>query len=426
MQQFKNSLKIKISGILFIILISACVTQKQPGAKTGASKYNPASFVLHPKFKIFHESDEYTKLYLKLFTNELRFSSANKERVNKAVIKINYKITETIRGTHILDSAQTTINVKKKESQTSIVSFFKINKIDLEQYFIEINLVDVYANKKSQSFIRVNNAEDDNSQYYLSLIKKNMKPEFEEYFHRSDSMIIKYKRSGIKKMHITHYNDNIKIAEKPFVSADQQSLRLNEDSSWTVPADQNKIKFNASKPGIYIIRADSTKLRGLMKVNFKNSYPLIIRSDNLIEILQYLLTDNEYEKMKSSGNKKLSVDNFWIRSTGSTERARELIKIWYNRATYSNYYFTSYKEGWKTDRGMIYMVFGPPNDIQHFDDAEKWIYTNTQDNKSLELIFIQQLNSISNNDFTLIRENKYESVWSNATKKWRSGRVYHY
>lgn len=424
MQKFNNI--IKITSILILILTAACATQKQPGTKTSASKYNPASYVLHPKFKVFHESDKYTKLYLKLYTKELRFSSANKERINQAVIKVNYKITEKIRGTNILDSAQTTIKVKKTENQTSLISFFKITKTNLDQYFIEVNLVDVYGNKKSQSYIRVNNAEDGNSQYYLSLIKKNMKPEFEEYFHRSDSMIIRHKSSGLKKMHITHYKTDFKPAGKPFSTTDQQSLKLGKDSSWSVPVTYNKTEFSVSKPGIYIIRADSTKLRGLMKVNFKNAYPLITKSDELIESLQYLLKESEYEKMKKSENKKLSVDNFWMKTTGNSERARELLKIWYNRATYSNYYFTSYKKGWKTDRGMIYMVFGPPDDIQHFDDAEKWIYRNTKEDKSIELIFIQQLNSISCNDFTLIRENKYEPIWSNAVKKWRVGMVYRY
>lgn len=412
--------------IIFIIFTSACVTQKQLGTKTSASKYNPISHVLHPKYKVFHESEESTKLYLKLFTKELRFSSANKERINQAVIKVNYKITETIRGTHIIDSAQTIIRIKKTAGQTSLISFFKLKKIVSDQYFIEINLTDVYGNKKSQSYIRVNNSKDDNSQYYLSLIKKNMKPEFEEYFRISDSIIIRHKKLSSKKMYISYYKNNFKPADKPFSSTDRQSFRLEKDSSWVIPAEFNRAEFYASKPGIYIIRADSLKLKGILKVNFKNSYPLITRSDNLIETLQYLLKKSEYEKMKKSENKKLSVDNFWIKITGNSERAKELLKIWYNRATYSNYYFTSYKEGWKTDRGMIYMVLGPPDDIQHFDDAEKWIYRNNKEDKSIELIFIQQLNSISVNDFTLMRENKYEPVWSNAIKSWRSGAVYHY
>ena len=115
--------------IISLIILTTCTTQKPPGTKTSASKYNPASYVLHPKFKVFHESDEYTKLYLKLFTKELRFSSANKDRINQAVIKVRYKITETIRGKNIIDSAQTTVNVKKTEGQTSIISFFKIKNL---------------------------------------------------------------------------------------------------------------------------------------------------------------------------------------------------------------------------------------------------------------------------------------------------------
>ena len=42
----------------------------------------------------------------------------------------------------------------------------------------------------------------------------------------------------------------------------------------------------------------------------------------------------------------------------SLERAKELIKNYYGRLQHANLFFTSYLEGWKTDRGMIFMIFG--------------------------------------------------------------------
>jgi len=418
----RTSVALILSGLIFMF---SCVTQKQPGTKTSALKYNPSGFVLHPKFKVFHESNQNTKLYLKLFTDELRFSSANKDRIKQSLIKVNYKITNTIRSKDVIDSAQTVITLKYIEGQTSMVSFFKIKRPPLEEYFIEVNLSDVYSNRKSQSFIRVDNSEENNSQNYISLIKKNLKPVFNEYFKSNDTMLIKYKDQLINKLYVSYYNEIFEPAEKPYVTVNQQTFKLKADSVWTVDV-QNNAEFKASKDGLYIIRADSTQLKGIMKVKFKNSYPLISRSSELIETLRYLLRDNEYEKLKSSDNKKLSIDNYWISIAGNSEKAGELIKIWYNRATYSNFYFTSYKEGWKTDRGIIYMVIGPPDDIQHFNDAEKWIYINTKEDKKAEFIFVQQFNSISNNDFTLIRDNKYEPIWSKALRSWRSGIVFNY
>ncbi len=421
-------MKTKIIFILILaILFSSCVTQKSvEKAETGASRYNPSSFVLHPQFKMFHETESYSKLYVKLFTKELRFSSTNEQRINQAIVKVNYKITSSILSKTIIDSSQTSITIKKIVGQTSVISFFKIRDIDLDQYLIEINLIDLYGNKKSQSFIRVNKSNDGNEQYYLSLKVKNNKPLFNEYFKRSDTLFIKNKDTNIKKMSVAYFKPDRNNAEKPFVSKKQEQFNLKQDSIWDIPIKTWNAKFSSTKPGIYIIRADSVKIRGLLKVQFNNAYPMITNSENMLDALQYLLKDEEIKTMQNSVNKKLSIDNFWIKTTGSKERARELIKIWYNRATYSNYYFTSYKEGRKTDRGMIYTVFGPPDDIKYFDDAEKWIYINTKEDTKLDFIFVKQDNSISNNDYSLIRESRYEVYWNKSIKSWRAGKIYRY
>jgi len=418
--------KQRILFILSIIIISSsCVTKQVPQkTKTGASKYNPSSYVLHPQFKVFHEENNYSKLYFKIYTKELRFSSANENRTNQAIIKVSYKITPSIRSNEIIDSAKTSLIIKKIKKQTSIISFFKIKDIDLDQYLIEINLFDLYGNKKSQSYIRVNKSDDGNEQYYLSFIGKNQKPVFTEFFKPSDTLYIKTKKKNTLEMSVIHYNSNFKIANKPYDSEKQDTLKIKKDTSWKIHTSFQKSKFYSNKTGIYIIRADSTKVRGIMKVQFNNAYPLISKSDDMVEALAYILDDEELQIFRNSKNKKLSLDNFWIKTSKNKERAKELIKIWYNRATYSNYYFTSYKKGIKTDRGMIYTVIGPPDNIQYFDDAEKWIYTNTKNISKLEFIFVKQANSISNNDYTLIREGKYEAMWVRAIKTWRSGKVY--
>ncbi|MCD6557134.1 MAG: GWxTD domain-containing protein [Bacteroidales bacterium] len=412
--------------VIFILFFASCLTQKPQRTKTSASEYNPASFVLHPQFKLFHVSDSYSKLYLKLFTNELRFSSANEDRVNQAIIKIKYIIKPSVKNNTVLDSSQTTLKIKKTENQTSIISFFKIKNIKQEHYIIEIKMVDTYANKKSHSFIRVNNSDDDNEQYYFSLKVKNKKPVFTQYFRLSDSLIIMHKNTLINKIQIKHFKNNFSEAVKPSDTQEQNSLRLKADTSWHENAVFGKIPFKVKKRGIYLIKADTFKHKGMLKVNFSNTYPLLTKSSELVKATKYLTSDEEYSRMMQSDNKKLSIDNFWLQAVKNKERAREILKIWYNRATYANYYFTSYKEGWKTDRGMIYMVYGPPDDIKNFDDAEKWIYINSKEDQKLEFIFVIPEQAISKNDFILLRDAKYITSWNRAVKSWRSGTVYHY
>lgn len=414
--------------IVFFLSLAACVTQQDiiPGGLiVNSSKYNPSSYVLHPKFKVFHENETSSKLYIKLYTNELRFSSANKERINKALIRVEYKIKESLSSNDIIDSSRTRISIKKAEGQTSIVSFFKIKDISIDQYYIEIFVIDVYSNKKSISYIKVNKTDDDNYQYYFTVFEENLKPEFDEYFTKRDTFLIKHYKNDLKKMHVSYFNTDFKPAERPNIEY-EENLNLSKDTGWYLEKIEDKFLFSGNKPGIYILRADSSKIKGIMKVLFKDDYPLVSRSYQLTESLYYLLSKEEYSKLINTDNLKLSADNFWLNTTKNKERASEILKIWYTRASYSNYYFTSYKEGWKTDRGMIYMVFGPPDNMKTSDEGEIWTYTNSKEEKTLKFSFIRNHNSFSDNSYILVRNPNYVSDWSKAVKSWKSGVIYNF
>lgn len=55
---------------------------------------------------------------------------------------------------------------------------------------------------------------------------------------------------------------------------------------------------------------------------------------------------------------------------------------YYRRVRYANKEFTQYKDGWKTDRGMIYILFGAPNQVFYSDfvsddiNSQQWVYFN--------------------------------------------------
>jgi NRPS condensation-like uncharacterized protein len=49
--------------------------------------------------------------------------------------------------------------------------------------------------------------------------------------------------------------------------------------------------------------------------------------------------------------------NFWKDCGGSEEKAKELIAIFFRRVNTSNTYFSTTVPGWRTDRGMIYIIY---------------------------------------------------------------------
>ena len=63
--------------------------------------------------------------------------------------------------------------------------------------------------------------------------------------------------------------------------------------------------------------------------------------------------------------KKEKFIKFWKQrdpSPATTEN--EIMNEYYKRIRYSNEHFSGFMDGWKTDMGMVFILFGPPNDIE--------------------------------------------------------------
>ena len=143
----------------------------------------------------------------------------------------------------------------------------------------------------------------------------------------------------------------------------------------------------------------------------------------MIPPLRFITTKPEFTSLTNSKTPKAELELFWIHSTGNKERARESIQKFYNRMQDANLYYTSYLEGWKTDRGMIYIVFGPPQTIYHNDKTEQWIYGSRNNLPDLEFVFAHINNPFTTNDYYLLRNPNDETPWYMAVDEWRNGRV---
>jgi GWxTD domain-containing protein len=144
----------------------------------------------------------------------------------------------------------------------------------------------------------------------------------------------------------------------------------------------------------------------------------------MIEPLAYLTTTPEYDALKKSTNQKLAVDNFWIEKAGSVDKARELIKVYYNRVFFSNFFFTSYKPGWKTDRGMIFIIYGPPQQVKVTPTQEKWIYYKNNFSTTVTFTFDYVASAFTRDNYILERADNYDSYWRQAVDSWRKGSIF--
>ena len=143
----------------------------------------------------------------------------------------------------------------------------------------------------------------------------------------------------------------------------------------------------------------------------------------MVAALRYMTTAGEYEKIQQAADKKEAIDQFWIDVSGSKERARFLIKIFYTRMQNANRFFTSYLQGWKTDKGMIYLIFGSPKTVYKTSESEFWDYGYFKGYGNLNFTFKKIENPFTGNDYILVRSAAYEPVWYIAVDHWRQGRI---
>jgi GWxTD domain-containing protein len=89
--------------------------------------------------------------------------------------------------------------------------------------------------------------------------------------------------------------------------------------------------------------------------------------EEAMDQMRYILTSDErskFSKVKKNDREELFY-TFWKERDPTPETAiNELMEQYYSRVRYANEHFTSFTPGWRTDMGMIYILFGPPDDIE--------------------------------------------------------------
>ena len=108
---------------------------------------------------------------------------------------------------------------------------------------------------------------------------------------------------------------------------------------------------------------------------------------------------------------------------GSAIAAR-VIEQYYSRIEAANLLFSAYKEGWKTDRGMVYVVLGPPMRIEWTAEGERWHYSyNTSDPR--EVFYFNRVRGQGRQDvidqYVLERHAYYSTTWRRAAATETAG-----
>ena len=86
----------------------------------------------------------------------------------------------------------------------------------------------------------------------------------------------------------------------------------------------------------------------------------------LNEDVLYIITDEEktaFKRLSTEDEREQFIEQFWLRRDPTPDSAEnEFKEEHYRRIAYTNERYASGIPGWKTDRGRIYITFGPPDE----------------------------------------------------------------
>jgi GWxTD domain-containing protein len=243
-----------------------------------------------------------------------------------------------------------------------------------------------------------------------------------------------YLRDRVDSLYISYFRPFREIPDAPSMMLPQKTVDYEPIRVVALPYSDT-LPIMLPRKGIYLCSVDRKVREGYALMNFGPSYPNMNVPEEMIEPLIYLGTGLEIDQMRSSPKPKLALDDFWIKCGGNIEKARELIRIFYTRVVYANVYFTSFTEGWRTERGMIYIIYGPPDKVYKNSEGETWGYRKPVVKSSwggrysvkeeyLFFNFKQRENVFTDNDYYLSRNEALVTYWDQAILSWRKGIVF--
>jgi len=128
-------------------------------------------------------------------------------------------------------------------------------------------------------------------------------------------------------------------------------------------ADKDKaqaLRETVSKP---LTEKQKKKKEAQLKRELESPYRKWLNED-----VSYIITDEEraaFKRLQTDEEREQFIENFWLRRDPTPDTVEnEFKEEHYRRIAYANEHYASGIPGWKTDRGRIYIVYGPPDEIE--------------------------------------------------------------
>ena len=410
--------------ILILFAVYSCVTQSntstttssKPKAYNFANIYNPTNAALFFEYNIYFNSENSANVFFDITFNKNNFNK-NQQQIDEEKKQLKIKYILRNQNDEIADSSSFTYNLIDYKN---FANYFSITIPKKQKYKLTMSIYDSqmrFTHRVVELF--------DNSQITKhNFLIHRIDDEIPEIIHNN------YLKKNSSYKFISKYDSEILVEYyKPteYVLNPIYQININKktvsvaDSTFLYTAN-TQISFDSF--GDYVFKDKNTKKTFFNILCIDKNFPLVATVGDMLEPLKIITTDKEYKKLFVTENIKQEIDKYWLSLSNSQKLAKEQIRVFYNRVKLANIFFTEDIEGWKSDRGIIYVLFGPPSVVNLSDEGEDWYYGNDPSVAGLLFIFEKKETQHTKISYQLIRDNTYQPTWAQALSTWKKGRIF--
>lgn len=405
--------------LLVVMLFSSCATHKY-------SQINYAKFYQkdYPgnvfKSIVFNANDSISELFVQVDLNALAVvtGKSKAEVLNEYVF--DYSLVNGLKEKEVLQVGR--INLTESPDNSKNHKSFKI-KLQTQasgEYVLFASLENKSETKVFTSRTNILKGVSHSEQNFM-LLNEDGSIHWDNFTRGDEKLRIKLSDLSVKELYISWYAPKFSPAVVPFALVKPNELKaLESATAFKIDIiDGKSAPLSFKDLGVYLFHLNMEEKRGFTVFKFFNKFPYVANDAQRLFALRYLNPRFEFEDLMNMKPEE-AVNEFWYFKSRKQERSDDMVRTYYSRVQRANELFTSYKEGWKTDRGMIFMIYGAPDKVYKFKDREVWEYGYDAFYSGLRFSFSREGNPFTQNDFRLSRQAHYEFSWQGIVDNWRT------
>jgi len=416
-----------IVSIVLIFVGSACTTYTPvANGDNFVYLYGKGAAAMRLQARVYHSSDDRSVIWFKLRTRDLLYKNRGDGGPFHAQVLITYEAYPAIGNVQLLDSSSTYVRdaSDNPDEDKELIGSMDMKRSDRRSFVIKVTAHDLNRDVKSSLFIQVEKHQHGQRQGFLPMSTRGV-PLFDDHVSPGTQVHVMCEQYADASLTVEHFKPQAKLPPPVFTESSPVNISTRPDSVFTIRVDKDGwFDLVAAASGFYHVRSDTSQRAGYTLFTLKDSYPAVRVVRDMVAPLRYITSTQEWDKLTDGDEPRKEVEKFWSTAAGDRERARQAIEAYYSRVESADRHFTSIVEGWKTDRGLVHIIFGTPNTIRKTDTGETWIYGDESNLMSLIFNFVKRDDPFTDNDLVLQRDPMFKSAWYRNVESWRNGRIF--